>query len=251
MGLTIHYQIKLRPEDRETGRIEPLHYVQRSRRHAQKLQRSGRVTSVGPIRQDAESLALQVAFNRGINSQGEWGWKPVFPEAGWVFLVECGEGCEPLRLGLCRYPPSVGYVGRRRWERLNAPENVVWRVEGFCKTQYANALGWEHFRRCHLAVIELVEFWQTFGAKVMIRDEGGYWPHASERALRRNLGEYDQCVAAMGGALKDADDSGKQISGPIFKHPRFESLEAQGQARHGPAVAAAAQLVKQLAASPH
>jgi len=38
-------------------------------------------------------------------------------------------------------------------------------------------------------------------------------------------------VAALGGALKD-DAGGLSVVSPIFQHPQFERLEAEGATRH-------------------
>lgn len=37
----------------------------------------------------------------------------VAPADGWIYLVQLGEGCEPLVLGLCRYPVTVKAPGGR------------------------------------------------------------------------------------------------------------------------------------------
>jgi len=124
MGLTIHYRIRLGPEQEETRVLEPREFVARLRQRALRLQQQGRVDFVGPIRQG--------------------------PEA-WQF----------------------------------AP------------------------------------FWAR------------YWPRCSERQLRRNLGEMNVMVASVAGALKDSADTrhaADRVEAPIFSHPRFERLEAEGAA---------------------
>ena len=124
MGLTIHYRIRLRPEDTGTGIVEPHEFVARAREAARKLQRQGRVDFVGPIRQGPEA----------------WQFAPY-------------------------------------WAR--------------------------------------------------------YWPRCSERQLRRNLGEMNAMVASVAGALKDSADTrhaADRVEAPIFSHPRFERLEAEGAA---------------------
>lgn len=245
MGLTIHYQIRLKASDTESGYVDALQIVKRAQAFARKLERQRLVAGVGEITSSAAALAIAPVFNRRFNQEHGWGWKPAFPEAGWLFQVDIGDGCESLRLGLCRYPYAGPYIGPRRWAKLHSPEQAVWRLEGFCKTQYASRHGWEHFRRCHVEVIELLEHWRTFGASVQIKDEGGFWPRYSENKLRRNIVEYDQCIAAFGGALKDAaGECGETIEAPIFNHPQFEQLEAQGMAEHGGKIGRAVEIVK-------
>lgn len=235
MGLTIGYQIVMRAQNFPSGLVDAIALVKRSRAMAQRLKWRGRVHAVGPIHSEPAALELRPILKRWLDPERGWRRKPIFPSEGWLFSVDVGQGCEPLELGLCRYPYTGPWLGSRRWKRFHSPENAVWRLEGFCKTQYASRQGWDHFRRCHLTVIELLAFWRTFDAKVAIHDEGGYWPRGSERVLRRTLAEYDQSIAAIGGALTDAvGESGrKNIQAPVFAHPQFEHLEAAGMANHG------------------
>ncbi|MBP6507843.1 MAG: hypothetical protein KA257_09795 [Opitutaceae bacterium] len=100
---------------------------------------------------------------------------------------------------------------------------------GFCKTQYASLHGPEHFLKCHRAVIDLLQIWTRLGAKLTIKDEGGYWPDRDEQKLLEEVGSMNRMVAAMGGALKDAEVA---VESPVFAHPQFEYLEAEGLMQH-------------------
>ena len=73
-----------------------------------------------------------------------------------------------------------------------------------------------------------------------ISDEGGYWPRRSERTLRQELDLMNGAIAGLAGALKDVGDEhgGPPVQSPIFAHPQFEHLEADGVARHGRNIAA-------------
>jgi hypothetical protein len=159
------------------------------------------------------------------------------PVEGFVFRVAVGRDCEPLWLGLCRYPELVETEIGPRKTRLGGR----WLFSGFSKTQYASLHGWEHFFRCHRAIIDLLADWRQLGVAVRITDEGGYWPRLSERTLRRNLDQMNGAVAAAAGALKDqceASQDPRPVVAPIFRHPHFERLEAEGaswQGRSGPA----------------
>ena len=63
---------------------------------------------------------------------------------------------------------------------------------------------------------------------------GRFWRTRSEWSLYRAITKYDRILAAFGGALKDAAESaGERVHGPIFSDPRFEHLEAEGQAKLG------------------
>ncbi len=144
----------------------------------------------------------------------------VTPLEGVIFLVEPGDDCEPLALGLCRYPATGHADG--------------WRLLSSCKTQYAGLHGWEHFRRCHLALVDLAAAGQSLGVDMRIEDEGGYWPARDETLLRASLERLNRLTAALAGALKDAADQENpqiaSVQAPIFTHPDFERLEAEAAA---------------------
>src|SRR5206468_2641268 len=116
----------------------------------------------------------------------------VCPAKGFLFRVDAGEDCEPLWLGLCRYPAKVLHRGRES----PAKSGAGWRLAGFSKTQYASLHGGEHFLRCHRAVVDLLAALRTLGVRVKISDEGGYWPRRSVATLRRNLDQINGLVAA-------------------------------------------------------
>jgi len=227
MGLTIHYKL-IAPAGTDAVRAREI--VMQLRRRAQDFKHRGRVDRVHPPGDDPESLRWA----------REWMWRPdpsrpsrefqaeIPPLAGFIFPVSMGKGCEPLWLGLCRYPLTVRLGGQRVRSRLNG-----WRLHGFCKTQYASLHGWEHFRRCHTAVIDLLAGARRLGLAVQINDEGDYWPGRDLAALRRNLDEMNGVIAAAAGALKDwaGDREGTPAQSPILAHPHFERLEAEGAAR--------------------
>jgi muconolactone delta-isomerase len=154
----------------------------------------------------------------------------VAPIEGWIFLVQLGKDSEPLVLGLCRYPATAKAPGGEGW--ISSGKNEGWHFLASCKTQYASLHGWELFRRCHVAAVDLALAGQTLGLEVRIEDEGGYWPGRNEVALRTAVERMNRLVAGLAGALKDAeDDSGKGLSvdSPILEHPAFERLEAEAQ----------------------
>ena len=137
---------------------------------------------------------------------------------GWFFVATPGDGCESVRMGLCSFAGAAG-----------------WRMEGWCKTQYASRHGWEHFLKCHRGVIELLWAAERLGVGVKVEDEGRLWETGSHKVLRKILREYNQDMAAFGGALKDALTArGETLEAPILSHPQFERLEAQGADRNGP-----------------
>jgi hypothetical protein len=150
------------------------------------------------------------------------------PLEGFVLFVRPGKDCETLALGLGRFPLKVFANGRWRRTGLGG-----WRWQGFCKTQYASLHGWEYFRRCHFAVLDLLDEARRLGCRVTITDEGEYWPRRNEAKLRRNVEQMNCAIAAAAGAMKDHDKptGSEGVQSPIFAHPQFEHLEAEGAAR--------------------
>ena len=171
----------------------------------------------------------------------------VTPLEGCIFLVRLGSGCEPFVLGLCRYPAMV--TSPVSGESLPT-EMAGWRLVSSCKTHYAGNHGWEHFRRCHLAAVDLAGAGGALGIEVRLEDEGNYWPNRDEAALRSALDCSNGLIAAVAGGLhdeeRDIEETGNETTpgdlgnkvrrrteSPIFAHPRFEHLEAEGLARTG------------------
>ena len=221
MGLTIHYQLETR---RKLDLAAVGKLVEKLRRKAMALgfEEVGELIAAGP------QHAWIYYWPPGAKKTTDL----IPAHDGWVFVATPGDGCESVRLGLCRFAGAAG-----------------WRMAAFCKTQYASRHGWEHFLKCHRGVIELLWAAEAMGLRVKVEDEGGLWETGSHAVLRRNLKEYDQCIAAFCGALKDADESGTNVVSPISNHPQFERLEAEGLANHSAKISQAVQLVKRLAGS--
>jgi len=151
---------------------------------------------------------------------------------GWVVEVAPGEGCETALFGLCQYPRRIPF----RAGSIATGFEGGWLLRGFCKTQYAGEQDWEHFLKCHLRVIHLLDFWRAQGGRAKVHDEGGYWKSRSETKLRRELEDYDRLIAALGGRFKDACDSagnGWSVESPIYNYANFERLEQEGQEKFG------------------
>lgn len=245
MGLTINYRL-VAPAGLSAARAAAL--VRRLQASAKRLATAGRIERVHPISSDREDLerwaSAWCALPHPEMPDAIVG-HAVLPDAGWIFPVELGPDAEWLWLGLCRYPPQVTAQGRRRATRLGPR----WRLSGFCKTQYASLHGWESFARAHLAALELLAQWREAGVHVRIDDEGGYWPHRRLATLRARLDQMNGLVAALGGALKDIADEtgGAPIASPIFSHPDFERLEAEGLSRNTAHITQAVKAVSERA----
>lgn len=220
MGLSISYTLRApaawRPEELPRRLEAWAREIRRTR-----LGRPGRVTPVRPASSRFQSWITQL-----LNDTDHVGLH-VEPRCGFAWVVEVGAGCEPLVLGLCRYPGRVELGGRVRTIRGGR------QLHGFCKTEYAALQGVEHFVDCHRRVIAILRSAAEWGVAVEIDDEGGYWPGANERVLRERIGESQRAIAALAGSFKDAfdDPPGPGVQAPIFAHPAFERLEHEGTRR--------------------
>lgn len=225
MGITIHYRLSLRPEAPDLDDLRARWAVEDARRLAIKMKRQKAFDFVGPMRWDYEARKWNREFH-DIPVPGKPGHfydiEPL-PEAGNLFEIHPGRDCEPLWIGLCRYPKTQWAYGRD----FRVPRGPTWRLKCFSKTQYASIHGWEHFRRCHVAILDFLAALRPLGFDVKIKDEGHYWPRRSERKLREEVGMMNRVIAAAAGAMKDAFDDGS-IQAAIFAHPQFERLEAEG-----------------------
>ncbi|MGA2662237.1 MAG: hypothetical protein ABSH34_32555 [Verrucomicrobiota bacterium] len=141
------------------------------------------------------------------------------------FEADPGDGCETARIGLCRYPATVSTPKGPLKTKLPG-----WRWSSFCKTQYASnpdCGGVENFLRCHLLVIAMLDKAKAAGCLGEVDDEGGFWENRDLRALVREVGEWNEQIAAGVGRLKDL--LGPGVLSEITRFPNFEQLEADGQ----------------------
>jgi hypothetical protein len=220
MGLTIHYTLSLK-EDLALGVVHEL--ARRTRDYARTI---GCAQAGEPFRAETDEDAAPIFFPVGNPRDGRFGGAR--PVRGWLVDVLPGEGCETATFGLCQYRRRVLWRGRY----VPTGFRGGWKFQSFCKTQYAGERGWEQFLKCHLQVISLLDFVRSLGVRVKVNDEGGYWERRSVEELRKQLGDYDRLVAAMGGMFKDAAE-GWSVESPIFSYKNFERLEHEGQKEFG------------------
>jgi hypothetical protein len=164
-------------------------------------------------------------------ADGSYG-RSVLPEHVVGFNAYPGSGCEEANIGLSRFPKTV-IVGNKwsgKSHRLPIEGGGGWSWHSFCKTQYANEHGLENFLQCHLSVIAMLDVAKRIGFDVVVNDEGHFWEKRDVHALVREIGEWDQLIAGLGGVLKDAAESaGMKLEAPIFDRKDFEQLEMKGQ----------------------
>lgn len=203
MGLTVHFNLDA-PGHCIAAQVRK--HVMSLRRLALVFQQEGLVDRVHPIVSDVEALRRFARHWLILPVPGEENTSTgveVSPREGFLFRVDVGQDCEPLVLGLCRYPKTVLHHGCELQTKLR----LTWRLAGSCKTQYAGLHGWKHFQRCHCAVLELLAGCRRPGLRVKISDEGKYWPRRSLGTLRGNLDQMNQLVAVTAGALQDDSEA--------------------------------------------
>ena len=130
-------------------------------------------------------------------------------------------------MGLAVYPKTMEVDGKR--VRTNLSQ---WSWSSFCKTQYASNPeygGVEHFLRCHLAVVKLLDHAKTLGLLGEVNDEGDFWEKRDVQALAKEVGDWNTMLAGWAGRFKDA--FGEGIVSEIANFPNFERLEAKGEQR--------------------
>jgi hypothetical protein len=225
MGLTINYKLSAR-EDWPSAKVRQwLEIIADYARHLG-------CESVGDI-QDAVMRpdVTEVRFEKAAKLQK----KSAYAEEGWLITIQTGDGCEPLILGLCKYPQSRSAWNGHRSTAVPSGLPHGWTFAWFCKTQFAGKHGPAHFVRCHKSVISLLDFSRKAGLDVTVQDEAGYWENRDEGALLTVLRRNEAMLAAFGGLLKDMTDKtrGPKIKSPIFEYADFEHLEHEGWERFG------------------
>jgi hypothetical protein len=153
-----------------------------------------------------------------------------------AFATWPGEGCEQANFGLCRYPAYLEVQDRvMRWQTRKIPTRLGgWCWGSFCKTQYASnpeCGGVANFLRCHLSVIRMLDHAKDLGILQSVSDEGDFWEKRNIEDLSREVGQWNQMIAAWAGQLKD--QLGPELLAAITDYPNFERLEAAGRSQEG------------------
>lgn len=226
MGLTIHYSLKSAARTADARQL-----LERLRQRALDLPVSG----VGPL---IELAGIDCDFNQqpqdhpnrwlliqaGEDVQRDNRFVMVPPKRLIAFNVDVGDGSEPANFGLCQYPGTVDFCGKRVRTKLPG-----WRWRSFCKTQYAsnpNCGGIENFLRCHLSVVALLDHAKTLGILEDVSDEGDYWIKRDVEALAKEVGGWNEMIASGAGRLRDLFGGG--VRSPITAFQDYEHLEARG-----------------------
>jgi hypothetical protein len=256
MGLTIHYSLKAK--GRET---QAMNLVTQLHRTAQDLpfKELGEIVEVagdacdynkrdkddplrGALIEASGSVRVKGTHRMFTGGMGD-SYVTVIPTRVICFSAWPGDGCEESNFGLCQYPaeifsPSFGRLKTRM---------SGWLWKSFCKTQYASnpdCGGVANFLRCHLTLVALLDKAKELGCLYEAYDEGGFWEKRDVPALVKEIGSWNQFIAAFGGKLKDVLGDGLECA--ISEYPNFEQLEAAGESKLPPETNALARLIQQV-----
>src|ERR1017187_3291687 len=213
MGLTIHYSLKARGSDAQARQlIQALHQT------AQDLpfKELGPVVELSGEQCDCKKrpkgdplnwLLIQATEDVEVKPKGKKqnpGWTTsyyVYPSRVMGFTTWPGEGCEESNFGLCQYPQTIATDRGPLRTGLSG-----WCWSSFCKTQYASNPqhgGVANFLRCHLTVIAMLDRAKQLGCLEEVSDEGDFWNMRQLPSLVREIGSWNEMIAAFGGKLKD------------------------------------------------
>lgn len=233
MGLTIHYELRLKTNSRKIALV--------------KLQALHDFAATLPFAELDDIVCFtgeDTDFNRDENEDHRWlkiqasrhlddphdkrYIHIVCPNEIIAFTAYPGEGCEPANFGLCRYPKTLSRNGR------DIPTQMAtgWQWCSFCKTQYASNVNTAHFLRCHIMVIKMLDKAKDLGFIIDVSDESKYWEKRNVAALAQEVGEWNTMIAGFAGQLTDLCENDVVVA-PIKERGDFEHLEAKGRAKTG------------------
>src|ERR1035437_8439531 len=190
MGLTIHYTLSVK-------RGTKIAWLKNLLRRTQRLARKNGCAHVGKVLHSTETVAGPPPFFDSVPGRERRLHGGGRGTHGWLLEVWPGEGCETAVFGILQHRRILSpKKGQPEWQTRYSKRSD-WKLATFCKTQYAGEHGWEHFRACHLRVIQLLDLWREAGARMKVWDEGCYWKTRSETKLRQELGDYDHLAVTI------------------------------------------------------
>ena len=233
MGLTVHY--KLQSNTRSAKQARQL--VEQLRKRALDLPFAEVGEEVVEVKGDAcafdkydhDHPLRWLLIQAGQYVEREGIHYTVMPKHVIAFSTHPGQGCEEANFGLCIYPGVLNITDPRTGQnRRLQTELKGWCWSSFCKSQYATQHGVEHFIRCHLLVIKMLDHAKELGILSSVSDEGDYWEKRDVKALAQEVGEWNEHIAGLVGQMKDLI-GGDKVEAPITGFGNFEHLEAKGR----------------------
>ena len=252
MGLTLHYKLKAKGSDAQARKlVEQLHQAAHDlpfKEVGELVDLSGHECDYNQRDKDDPLRWLLIQAQGSVSlahlpGESEYSSCRVSPTRMIAFTAWPGEGCEESNFGLCQYPAEI--VDPRHGKLKTKLSG--WHWSSFVKTQYSSdprCGGVPNFLRCHLTVIALLDRARQLGCLDSVSDEGGFWEQRKVEALVKEIGSWNEMIAAFGGRLKDVLGDGVVM--PIGEYPNFEQLEHAGQTQLPPGIEQLVQLIKQV-----
>jgi hypothetical protein len=212
MGLSLGFELRLPASFAHNDVVSMLH---RLRKHAGQF----------------GFRAVTRFYEGGVEAPGDQ-WRHVFNVITGVMAEPCDEdpkqfvGDVTTALGFFAHPgkgseaASFGFIRRRGQE-----DTEDWYWQCMCKTQYASAFGDEHFLKCHMRVVDMLDYAVSLGIDLTVYDEGLYWETRDKTRLLSEVDKMNRLVARIAGRFSDAMKDPRAVQSPIFEHPDFERLE--------------------------
>ena len=146
-----------------------------------------------------------------------------------AFRTYPGEDCEDANFGLATYPAAIFVPDPRTGTQPPAADGTDGAGAGApsARPSMRRGSGFDHFIRCHLCVVRMLDHAAKLGILASVHDEGDFWEKRDVKALARQVGEWNEDMAAMVGQLKDV--FGGDFRAPIAEFPDYEHLEARGR----------------------
>ena len=232
MGLSVHYQFHSDARDVSEAR----RLVEQLRQMALDLpfKSVGEIVEVDGLNADFDQLDeddprrwLLIQATQYLVRDEQY--HRVTPTKVIAFNTLPGDGTEDANFGLAQYPKTIEVEGKRLRTNLGN-----WSWASFCKTQYASNPrhgGIEHFLRCHLSLVELLDGAAELGILQEVHDESGYWEKRDIPTLTAEVSSWNRLIAGWAGRFKDSLGEG-MVESEITKFPNFEHLEATGNTRN-------------------
>jgi len=239
MGLTIHYELKTK------GGIKNVREFLKALREkamdlpfkevGEVIELKGDACNYNNVTEDDLRWMLIQATQTVPDPAIEGRSHQILPNHVIAFITWPGPGCEAANFGLCQYPGSIVIPYKQDLWGISSTKRIrtgfagKWCWQSFCKTQYASdprCGGVEHFLRCHLMVVKMLDHAKSLGILSSVSDEGEYWERRSLEALAVQVGEWNGMIAKFAGQLKDQLGEDQEMVAPITKYPNFEHLEA-------------------------
>ena len=161
MGLTVHYRLQC--DTRDDDKVRRLVGDLRKRALDLPFAEVGEMAELDIDGCDHRSYEgndplrwLVIQAGQHIERNGTY--HRVQPNAVVAFTTWPGEGCEAANFGLAIYPKVLTLRDPIKRQTTKLETGLTsWCWSSFCKTEYATRNGIDHFLRCHLSVIRMLD----------------------------------------------------------------------------------------------